>query len=311
MHPEAETIDAEKTTLHPALHRTGMLLSIAAAGYLVWMFIDTRPWEIGIDVTGMLFPLALASVIYAALGCLIGLVWHEMLHMFAPDTLPRHRCVSIYALSQIAKYLPTNTLHFVGRVALGRTAGIPMQPLLASMTLEQVIVLCVAGLLGVAGLPALMEQVLPQLVSQASGWVYASTVLVLAGLGVLARHKLKALASSLSAPPLIRAALLIALFYAAVAGLFIFIGNSVLSTGHSMPPFWDTLSALALAWAVGMVFPGASAGIGVRELVLISALAAHMPPEACLMAAVTLRLMTVCGDVGLYGAAMLIRDRKS
>jgi hypothetical protein len=65
------------------------------------------------------------------------------------------------------------------------------------------------------------------------------------------------------------------------------------------------LSALALAWAAGFVVPGSSAGLGVREAVLIVALESALGAEASTLAALALRVVTTAGD-GVFCALALL-----
>ena len=53
---------------------------------------------------------------------------------------------------------------------------------------------------------------------------------------------------------------------------------------------------VALAWLVGFVTPGSSAGIGVREAVLIAALEGSLGAPASGLIALALRLVTIAGD---------------
>ena len=62
---------------------------------------------------------------------------------------------------------------------------------------------------------------------------------------------------------------------------------------------------LALAWAAGFVVPGSSAGLGVREAVLIVALESTLGAEASTLVALALRLVTTAGD-GVFCALALV-----
>jgi hypothetical protein len=57
------------------------------------------------------------------------------------------------------------------------------------------------------------------------------------------------------------------------------------------------VSALAMAWWAGFVVPGSSAGVGVREAVLVLTLEPHLPSDGALLLALALRLVTTFGDL--------------
>jgi hypothetical protein len=57
------------------------------------------------------------------------------------------------------------------------------------------------------------------------------------------------------------------------------------------------IGAYVLAWLAGLVTPGAPAGLGVRELVLLFLLNGMIGAADLLLATVLGRVVTVCGDV--------------
>ena len=72
-----------------------------------------------------------------------------------------------------------------------------------------------------------------------------------------------------------------------------------------MPP-GSLLAAFALAWTAGLVIPGAPAGLGVFELVLVLWLGGIVQEEAALLAtALSYRVVSTMGDalaaIGAWG----------
>jgi hypothetical protein len=64
----------------------------------------------------------------------------------------------------------------------------------------------------------------------------------------------------------------------------------------SSPTFVDVTTAWCLAWVVGFVTPGAPAGLGVRDALLVGTLTA-MHVEGAVTAAVVLRIATTFADL--------------
>jgi uncharacterized membrane protein YbhN (UPF0104 family) len=56
-----------------------------------------------------------------------------------------------------------------------------------------------------------------------------------------------------------------------------------------------------LAWLLGLITPGAPAGVGVRELVLLGLLSSFVPQSTILLATVVGRLVTIGGDLLFFG----------
>ena len=70
------------------------------------------------------FAVVAGAVLYAALSLLLSGAWQTILARAgagAPVSL--RTCYEVYGRSQIAKYVPGNVFHFVGRQLLGRSAG--------------------------------------------------------------------------------------------------------------------------------------------------------------------------------------------
>lgn len=64
--------------------------------------------------------------------------------------------------------------------------------------------------------------------------------------------------------------------------------------------------AFIVAWLVGLVTPGAPAGIGVRELVLLGLLKGFASESDLLLAILLSRLITVGGDVLFFFFASIL-----
>ena len=61
-------------------------------------------------------------------------------------------------------------------------------------------------------------------------------------------------------------------------------------------PWGRAVPAFALAWVAGFLTPGAPAGLGIREALLVAGTAPLYGPGTALSAALALRLVTVLGD---------------
>lgn len=74
---------------------------------------------------------------------------------------------------------------------------------------------------------------------------------------------------------------------------------------------WIPLSGVyVLAWLAGLVTPGAPAGVGVRELVLLFLLKGIVAEADLLLAVVLGRVVTVVGDFGFFVFGNLIRHEE-
>ena len=309
------------------LRRAGLLLAILGSvvfiGY-VMSTLDVHSLRAHLKARTLL-ALVAATLLYASLVPLGALAWHRMVVALGySERLPP--LLAIFATTQAGKYLPGNIGHHVGRVGLSLARGIPLVVIVASMAYE-VCLLLLAGLFTAFGAGALSGPGLQMLLQIGNG----STGLIVAGglaaLGLAAVPLLSRLLPWLTAflvrrrggPETTPTALptrvmlqVIALYVGAM--LLMGAGLLVLSLGlfPGMPVDYPLLTAaLALAWVVGFVTPGAPAGLGVREALLLLLLSHAMGTANASLLILALRIATTLGDMLCFalGLAMMPRTR--
>src|SRR6185312_8496715 len=70
--------------------------------------------------------------------------------------------------------------------------------------------------------------------------------------------------------------------------------------------YWLLISALTLAWTVGFVTPGAPAGFGVREGLLLLMLTPAYTAASASVLVIALRIVTTLGDVFILGSGLIL-----
>lgn len=282
--------------LKRTLHWGGSAVAIAGIA-----FVALRLHGYGAEIDFARFDLiawswvAALALTYGLSNLMLALAWRNLLGQFGACT-SRRWAVRVYGISQIAKYVPGNIFHLAGRQAMGMAAGLAGWPLAKSAVWELGLICVTGALFGLLVLPLL----LPHLPVMASAGIFA------AALGVAA-----ILLWRYVGPPAARAFGWHAAFLA-ISGL-LFVGLIELladkpGSGLPMPPL---IGAYVLAWLAGLVTPGAPAGLGVRELVLLFLLNGVIGEADLLLAAVLGRVVTVCGDVGFFAVVSLIHFRTS
>lgn len=211
-------------------------------------------------------------------------------------------------LSQAAKYMPGNVAHHVGRVILARRHGLNTNNILFSMFMETVWVIAIASMLALIALWSVGSSIFNH-ISQIPKWW------VLAGLGSIAMlapvigHKFfeyvahrwarrKGMEIPVIEMPPLRTLWLVSLLYVAnylILGLILkIIAESIF---HCHDANILLMSGIfAVAWIVGFITPGAPAGLGVREIILVAALTPIYDQQLAIGIAATLRMVTVLGD---------------
>jgi hypothetical protein len=281
--------------MSPSLKR-GLHLFGGALGLLGIVFVGMRLVSYSAEIDFARFHaidwlcFCLLAFLYGADNLLLAQAWRQLLSYFDAQIEGRE-AIRIYGLSQLAKYVPGNIFHLAGRQALGMAAGLPSRPLAKSMLWELAMIASAGALFALLIVP-LLWIALP---------VWLSIGLfgaVCAGVVVLVWRLLA---------PAIGKALIWQISFLIVSGaVFLMLLELVASSDIPASLFPAVCGAYVLAWLAGFVTPGAPAGVGVRELVLLF-LMKGMVVEADLLLAVVLgRAVTVLGDCSCFLAAMVI-----
>lgn len=211
-------------------------------------------------------------------------------------TFSARQIIKLYGVSQLAKYVPGNVAHFAGRNLLGGT-GVETHKQLAKATALEIIFLIVAASLF---LPLLAERfALP--ISQ-------FLMLGLALFGVLIATMVTVRVRGwLMVAPLYLYLLFFLVSSAIFLGLVVLLAFEPLGGGD----YLFVIGAYIVAWLGGFLTPGAPAGVGSREVVLLFLLSDLIATPILIVAVLLARLISVVGDVLMYGFALSIDLREA
>ena len=278
----------------PWLNRAGSLIGVVGAG-----FVGVKLWEYSDQLANvdLGFPAYVALVVlaigYGLSNLLLGLAWgHLLAHLGFP--VATNWALRIYGLSQLGKYVPGNIFQFAGRQVLGVASGLPNWPLVKSSALELV-------LLGSGGLmfALLLAGLWLDLSGDASAT--ASTALFTVA-GAVSLYLANRLASGRIACALGCYYVFLGISGGGFAAIFALSDDAV--TGIATLPV--VAGAYVVAWLAGLVTPGAPAGLGIREAVLLYLLSGMSSDANILIAVLMGRAVTVGGDFVFYMCARLM-----
>lgn len=293
------------------LRAFGLALCIAALGFLSWQFVtaDLRAVP-AIEPARLVTALLAATAACALAALMLALAWRELLAGFGCAAKGQ---AGAHALTQALKYLPGNIGHVLGRHALGRRLGATHEGLAVATMTEFVLVATVASILALFAGPLALESLRPILDLGAETIIVGGLAVVLAMLVVFGLHKW---VGALQWPSgraglwhIARASGLYALFFVLNAvGVF-----TLLQFGLQQPVLMPLalVGSLALSWLAGYVTPGAPAGLGIREFVLVVLVEPITGSSAALTLAVLYRISSMAGDLALAGLAALTASRTS
>lgn len=271
------------------LHWLGSGLALLGIGFVVFKLLAYRDQFDLSRLSGQdWFTLLLLAVLCGLSGVLLGFAWRALLQKHGV-TIPMTSAVRIYGISQIAKYVPSNVVHLLGRQALCAAESLPTWPVAKSTLWE----------LGCLPFAALMcaPLAIPLVVPALSPLVGVVGFVVTLALGIVAASRL--LGASVARAVVYQTA------YLFIAGLQFLVVLMILAPDAALGPWALAIcGASVLAWAAGFLTPGAPAGVGVREVVLYMLLSQLVSQPELLAAVVLARMVSVCGDVLFYIGAV-------
>lgn len=279
-------------TLGPAGPHLFVLMCCALLLYLATYLAATRAWQLGLQLMG-------EAQGFAGVG-------------------------RILMLSQFAKYLPGNIGHHVGRVLLAQRAGLPTDIVVASMLLDMLLMVLAGAACSLPAFALLVEAAREHgATAQRAAWLMlpalAAVACALLALPVVRRRiapPLARVAAIRSVSGLLRITQALAIhcasFLLGASALYLLCRIHPQASALPLLEWLDVVGIYAAAWLLGFLMPGAPAGLGVRELVLLLGLSPLLGEQAALTAAAALRLVTTVGDGVAFGAgAWLRRFRES
>jgi glycosyltransferase 2 family protein len=283
-------------SLKRTLHRGGGALAIAGIA-----FVALRLREYGNEIDFARFgkvewtEMVAFALIYGLANVMLAFAWRNLLERFGSQVV-RRWAVKAYGVSQLAKYVPGNIFHLAGRQAIGMAAGVPGWPLAKSSIWELGLLTLAGALFGVLDFSLVISGV------TTSDGVIAFVLTVISAATLLGYYFGRMAA---------RAFVLYVVFLAVSAAIFVGLIEMVSSLSLSDASLWPSLGgAYVLAWLAGFITPGAPAGLGIRELVLMFLLQRLVAGPDLLLVIMLGRAITVSGDFAFFMLAFLMKGGK-
>ncbi len=303
------------------MHAVGSLLAIIALAYFVHTMLTYWAQASNLLLQAKVLLGALAALAALIIGYVLSaLAWRQICvslgaHLSAPATL------RIYFVSQFGKYLPGNIAQHAGRLALSVKEGVAAPTVILSQLVEIVLVMSLVAVVAAAtGLSDLLEA-MPgtEMFTGTRLIMVAGLALLLMLLGIWLLHRrgqlgrllrsLRDLMFSKHGLTHLAAATALALANTAFATAALYvIAATIAGTGMLSP--WMIACAYTVSWLVGFVTPGAPAGIGIREALMLGMLSASMMPAQGAAIVVVFRIVTTLTDLLVFVAGLCLARRR-
>ena len=266
-------------------HWIGHIIGILCVGFIAFKLSSNLDF---VSLSGLFSPFLMITIILLASVYAINLTflaygWHQLI--LAEEGLVSIKdSLYIYGKSQIAKYLPGNIFHLVGRQWLGHVYGLS-QTMLVKSSLWEIGLIAISAV--IVGLTTLAN-----VFTTFSAMILLMLIMVVAIAYVL---------TEFFKTGYVKAFYAYLIFHIIAGFLFAVLLNLIAGNVFNNPASLAIcISAYVLAWLVGFVTPGVPGGAGVREMVILLLLGQGYPERTLLVALVAGRIVTTLGDLILY-----------
>jgi hypothetical protein len=242
------------------------------------------------------------------------LAWRKILSLLRVS-VSRIVAVRIVFLSQLARYLPGNIGHHLGKIVLGHREGIGVKVGSGSIIIESLGLLVLGLSLSALFLPDQLKvfllgaQHVPLLVGAVVVVLLILFILYRRGklLAVLQQFKQLRLDASLreyvgAGVEVVFCYLINFIFLGVIAWL---IADRVYGT--PAVSVFQLTGIFALSWTAGFVTPGAPAGLGVREVIALALLTNSYGEEVAIGVVVLHRMVLTAGDLFAFILGLLLQ----
>lgn len=294
----------------------GLAITALAVGLVAWSIysselLASEAWK---EADVLIAAVTAATIFVPSLLC-IAAAWYLLIASVTIVRISWLEGYSIYAISAIYRYIPSNIVHYVGRYYMLHQRGIEHSVIAWSIVAETTLFVSTSTLVALAfGAPlirgavlnAAHENWLLEAAAVLTAIVFASVVLLIVKRRAVIHDVIE---------PFLRPKVL----YAGLAAFFLQVVARVISgvalwwlaiqlLGPETPSLPDMIAIWAAAWLLGYVTPGASAGIGVREAVIIASFSGlGVPMAGATLVAITFRVTTTISDMIFSGSGWAAR----
>ena len=284
-----------KENLKKSLYTLGKILGIAGLVFVFYKLFQEYTLSTLMEKLSYFWYIIIPLILINLLSLLIGIYgWHLILKGYIERPLAYTHSYYFFAKTEIAKYLPGNIFHLVGRQALASEYKIT-QGQMAKTSVLHAFSLLVATLIS-ATLFSLFVEAIP---------LYLKVGLILASIISLAVLLLVHTRFSLASKLWINVLFIISITLQGILLAWIVLYQL---ENISWQLFCQVSGIYIISWLVGFVTPGASGGLGVREgtfVAIASFLQLNIASDIIIFSVLLVRLINILVDILMYISTLM------
>lgn len=291
-------------------------LSIIALWFVIQRAVTNKVWStLNQDIGSTILIVLLFGFLLFLNDTFLVLSWQNLLLLFGEKKKPFLQTYWIYATTQIAKYIPGNFFQLPSRHGISLVEGYSNVPLLSSAAVELLGLFSAAGVVSIYGLSTGLFQAYD--VVKFLPILFGISLICFLLLPLIARIKWfrrylpEKWNQNIGLGKLIEKNAVILLYYIlffVVFGLVISLLTKRLFPESSGVPIPVLLSIIGFSYLVGLITPGAPAGLGVREAIMTALFTPFLGQNNALLITLLSRVINMAGDIFFYLAGLATRS---
>lgn len=251
------------------------------------------------------------SILYLVANFFLTKAWKLLLQWFGEKRINFKESVRIYSRSQILKYIPGNIFYLPGRHLLGRQIGLDHGTLVGAATFEIIGIVSASSFFSILGI-LFIQGNKPQF-----SLLFALIVLILTlATPLIAKYLFSRWnifqkfsvfqAVNLGNYPRLIAIWLVYICFFIITGIALLLTITAINGVENVVPLPVAFSIYATSWFLGFVTPGAPAGVGVRDGIIILTLSSFIGETNSIVVSIIMRVITTLGDVVFYFLGIML-----
>ena len=278
----------DKTQLKKYATLFGKVLGFAGLLFVLYKFTQEYTLSSFVEQFNQIWSILPILLLLNLVSMMLGIsAWRLMLLNYAAESFDYKTAYYYFSKTEIAKYLPGNMFHFVGRQALASSIGISQKDMAKVSLLHSFLLL--GATIFTSTLFAFFAKHVP---------TYILILMVLSCIvAIVAIHY-----TSFPVRQKIKINLLLSVSIA-IQGIMLGIIITVLSPDIDASLFFECVSIYIISWLIGFATPGASGGLGVREgtfIAITTFLHVDIAPDIIVFSVVLVRLLNILTDMLMY-----------
>jgi SAM-dependent methyltransferase len=279
-----------KSTFKRIFRVIGFLVSVLCCVYVGKEIFSKREIFQNDLGSGLILALVLSCFLWVLVNVALGVGWRSLLsilgeHIGAKDS------VLLSFRTQVAKYLPGNVFHHLGRAVLAKNYGVSIPAAGIGVVFESLILVTIAAAFGIS---FLFRQNYFEVGALVIFGILVGAVLLFSKTNLKQRFGLNSIPDYKNTSAWLTIVVSYSCVFFLQAGMFISFAT-VISEAVQFG-FFEVLEMVSIAWAAGFVVLGAPGGLGVREAVYSTFAPPGQLQWNLLYIAALMRVSSIIGD---------------